>query len=71
MKEKCFRCGRETEYEFSTPVTVRLYYVEGSGQLCEECFYKLYPEQGALENKTIACNTPAERCLEHEDSPKE
>ncbi len=43
MKETCIRCGRETEYEVSTPVTVRRYYVEGSGQLCEKCFYELYP----------------------------
>ena len=40
MKEKCTRCGRETEYEVSTPVTVRRYYVEGAGQLCEECLYR-------------------------------
>lgn len=43
MKERCIRCGRETEYEVSTPVTVRRYYVECSGQLCEKCFYDLYP----------------------------
>lgn len=43
MKETCIRCGRETEYEVSTPVTVRRYYVEGSGHLCEKCFYELYP----------------------------
>jgi len=43
MKERCIRCGKKTEYNVSTPVTVRRWYVEGSGQLCEQCFYELYP----------------------------
>ena len=51
MKEKCFRCGRETEYEVSTPVTVRNYFIEGFGQLCEECFYTLYPVPVASVSK--------------------
>ncbi len=50
MKERCIRCGRETAYEVSTPATVRRYYVEGSGQLCEKCFYELYPVPGALQS---------------------
>lgn len=54
MKEKCTRCGRETEYEVSTPVTVRRYYVEGAGQLCEECFHILYPVPGAFVNNGMS-----------------
>lgn len=42
MKELCVRCGKETEYDINTPVTVRRYFIEGSGQLCEECFKLLY-----------------------------
>ena len=49
-KEKCIRCGRETEYEVSTPVTMRRYYVEGSGQLCLLCYQKLYGVAGSLQN---------------------
>ncbi len=49
-KEKCIRCGRETEYNVSTPVTVRRWYIEGSGQLCEMCFYELYPVPGAFDS---------------------
>ncbi len=71
MREKCIRCGRETIYEFSTPVTLRRYYVEGSGQLCEECFYEMYPVPGTLGSEIIDSNTRAEICLEHDDSPKE
>lgn len=45
MRERCVRCGKETEYDVSTPVTMRKWYVEGSGQLCEECWNHLWPEQ--------------------------
>ena len=57
MKEKCIRCGRETEYETSTPVTVRRWYIEGSGQLCEQCFYELYPVPGTLQSDLSEENT--------------
>ena len=51
MKERCVRCGKETEYEISSPVEIRRWYVEGSGQLCEACFYELYPMPGAWERE--------------------
>ena len=50
MKEKCTRCGRETEYDVSTPVTVRRYYVEGAGQLCPICYQELYGVAGSLQS---------------------
>lgn len=43
VKEKCVRCGKETAYDQSTPVDMRRWYVEGSGQLCEACWLKLWP----------------------------
>jgi len=42
QKELCIRCGKITSYSINTPITARLYFVEGSGQLCEECFNELY-----------------------------
>lgn len=48
MKDTCVRCGKETEYEINSPVTLRLYYVEGSGQLCHLCYQKLYGVAGSL-----------------------
>ena len=42
MKDKCVRCGRETEYVISIPIIAHLYFIEGSGQLCSECYRKLY-----------------------------
>ena len=46
--EKCIRCGKETKYDVSAPVNMRKYYIEGSGQLCEECFYELYPVPASI-----------------------
>ena len=43
MKDFCVRCGKETTYDINTPITGRLYFVEGAGQLCEECWMKLWP----------------------------
>ena len=42
-EELCIRCGKPTPYHPNTPITLRRYFVEGSGQLCEKCFYELYP----------------------------
>ena len=48
MKNTCVRCGKETEYEINSPVTLRRYYVEGSGQLCPLCYQELYGGAGSL-----------------------
>lgn len=56
MKELCVRCGKETEHDINTPVTVRRYFIEGSGQLCEECFQNLYAyevKMSAIAHKKI------------------
>ena len=41
-KEKCIVCRAETPYNFNTPIAERKYYIEGSGQLCENCYYSIY-----------------------------
>lgn len=48
MNELCIRCNKPTIYHPDTPITLRRYYVEGSGQLCEQCFYELYPLSGTF-----------------------
>lgn len=56
MKELCVRCGKEMEYDINTPVTVRRYFIEGSGQLCEACFQDLYAyevKMSAIAQKMI------------------
>lgn len=50
MKELCVRCGKETEYLISTPIEVRKYFIEGAGQLCPECWRRLWPRQDGPEN---------------------
>jgi len=45
MKEKCVLCDKETKYDKDTPIQKRKYYVEGSGQLCKECYSKTYGEK--------------------------
>lgn len=47
-KEFCVRCGKETPYQISTPITSRLYFVEGAGQLCGECWNKLWPREEVI-----------------------
>jgi len=48
MKDKCILCGKETEYDKDTHVDFRLYYIDGSGQLCKRCFNSLEVNYGFL-----------------------
>jgi hypothetical protein len=41
-KELCVSCGAETPYRRDTNVALRLYYVEGAGQLCDSCWQHTY-----------------------------
>lgn len=54
MKELCIRCGRPTPYDIHTPINLRHYYIDGSGQLCEDCWKRVY---GQI--KTITLPTPS------------
>ncbi len=40
--DKCTLCKEPTPYSESTSVEYRQYYVEGAGQLCKECYSKVY-----------------------------
>ena len=42
VKDVCVLCGKETIYDFTTPIDQRTFYVSGAGQLCRECFCKLH-----------------------------
>jgi hypothetical protein len=41
-KEKCILCHKKTIYTVGTHIDERLYYISGAGQLCKECYDKLY-----------------------------
>lgn len=43
-KDKCVLCGAETQYTKDTPIDLRSCYIEGAGQLCPECWKKIYKE---------------------------
>ena len=38
----CGMCGKDTKIPKTTSIFERAYYVEGAGQLCRECFDKIY-----------------------------
>jgi recombinational DNA repair protein (RecF pathway) len=40
--DKCVICKEYTPYVENTDVTYRSYYIEGAGQLCKECYTKVY-----------------------------
>jgi len=39
--ELCVLCNKETPYSTDTHIDERQHYVEGSGQMCEECWNEL------------------------------
>lgn len=54
-KDKCVGgCSRETEYDKNTHIDFRLHYIEGAGQLCAECYVKIYGPCGCQECAAIA-----------------
>ena len=61
-KELCIRCGRPTPYDIHTPISSRLYYIDGSGQLCEDCWKRVYGEI-----KTITLPIPTTPTIADQD----
>lgn len=49
--EKCVCCGRCTNIPKYMHVSKRSYYVEGIGQLCNECFKKIYHDSDISKNE--------------------
>ena len=41
-KDLCISCEIETEYSHDVSIDYRNHYVEGAGQLCKECWDKVY-----------------------------
>ena len=51
MKDKCVSCGVETLYDKTDHVDFRLGYIEGAGQLCLDCYEKIYMKPKIKEKK--------------------
>ena len=49
-KDKCTACCDDSVYDKTMPIDLRLGYIEGSGQLCLECYDKIY-NKGADDEK--------------------
>ena len=37
-KDTCVMCGKETPYDLEDHIDTRTGYIEGAGQLCENCY---------------------------------
>ena len=48
--ERCVLCWRLTNVPKNTPISKRKYYVQGQGQLCENCYYELF-KQGVFSGE--------------------
>lgn len=53
-KEKCVMCGTQTNYDVSTHIDMRVGYIEGVGQLCEECNNNIYSPKKSDFDKDVA-----------------
>ena len=54
--ERCVRCGAETEYLITTPISVRLHFIEGSGQLCESCWNNVFDTESPISREIVREN---------------
>ena len=43
--EHCVNCGDETPYDWFTDINERMWFVEGSGQMCCKCWNEVYMEK--------------------------
>jgi len=41
-RDKCVSCNAETEYDEFEHIDFRYFYIEGVGQLCQNCHNRLY-----------------------------
>lgn len=42
IKEKCVVCDCETQFDINEHIDFRMGYIEGVGQLCLNCYDKIY-----------------------------
>jgi len=42
MKDKCVSCGEKSIYDREEYIDFRVGYIEGAGQLCLDCYDKIY-----------------------------
>lgn len=53
--ERCVVCYVDTSIPLDMHIDLRLYYVEGAGQLCKTCYDKVYQECPEVNWKCSIC----------------
>ena len=54
MKDKCVTCGVDSVYDFDEHIKFRIGYIKGVGQLCLDCYDKIYFKNKNKEVKSEA-----------------
>ena len=49
MKDKCVNCGEKSIYDKEEHIDFRVGYIEGAGQLCLDCYGKIYGLEPKLQ----------------------
>ena len=44
-KDKCSLCNDDSPYDKTEPIDERIGYIEGSGQMCLDCYDKIYSHE--------------------------
>ena len=52
-KDKCVSCGLETRYDEFDHIDIRNFYIEGAGQLCCDCYDRIYNAMSSGSRKAI------------------
>ena len=61
MKELCVTCKKETKYYRDDHVDYRIGYIEGSGQLCLDCYDDIYLKPERKQNEHYKSNEASRR----------
>ena len=48
-RDKCVSCDEETQFDEFEHIDFRYFYIEGVGQLCCECYNRLYSKNKGFE----------------------
>jgi len=49
MKDKCVSCGVDSLYNKEEHIDFRICYIESAGQLCLDCYGKIYNSKPTLQ----------------------
>lgn len=55
-KDKCVSCKKDSLYDKETHIEFRVGYIEGAGQLCLDCYEKIYvrPKKDLVHTRQLS-----------------